>query len=134
MLEHELSSQSVQAFMDAYPLIVQNKWDIVSVVAVDGNGTYQNAINSTSPILGTSNITTGKNLGNAYALASSLAATSAAPTGTAAAQSSPSGSASPSSAAAGSNVSHSGAAAFAGAPFVSISALLFGALLGALLL
>ena len=120
--------------MDAYPLIVQNKWDIVSVVAVDGNGTYQNAINSTSPILGTSNITTGKNLGNAYALASSLAATSAAPTGTAAAQSSPSGSASPSSAAAGSNVSHSGAAALAGTPFVSVSALLFGALLGALLL
>ncbi|KZV72117.1 carbohydrate esterase family 4 protein [Peniophora sp. CONT] len=137
VLEHELSQQSVQAFIDAYPLIVQNNWNIVSVVDIDGNGTYQNAINSTSAILGNSNITSGKNLGSAYALASSMAAASASPSATAGSQqASPSASSagSSSSPGAGSNVSHSGAAALTGAPFASLSALVFGALLGALLL
>ncbi|VDB90093.1 unnamed protein product [Peniophora sp. CBMAI 1063] len=135
VLEHELSQQSVQAFIDAYPLMVQNNWNIVSVAAVDGNGTYQNAINSTSAIFGNSNITSGKNLGNAYALASSEAVASASATATAASQASPSASSSSSSSSGtGSDVSHSGAASLAGMPSASLSALLLTALLGVTLL
>ncbi|KAF9230962.1 carbohydrate esterase family 4 protein [Melanogaster broomeanus] len=50
ILEHELSDMSVQAFVDAYPLMVSNGWNIVSLTQMDGLGSYQNAINSTSPV------------------------------------------------------------------------------------
>ncbi|THV08556.1 glycoside hydrolase/deacetylase [Dendrothele bispora CBS 962.96] len=46
ILEHELSDQSVQAFIDAYPVIVQNGWKIESVAQL-ANATnpsaYRNA-------------------------------------------------------------------------------------------
>ncbi|KAI9467095.1 carbohydrate esterase family 4 protein [Lactarius psammicola] len=44
ILEHELSDESVQAFIDNYPLIGANSWKPVSVVQLDGlNAPYQNA-------------------------------------------------------------------------------------------
>ncbi|KAH9060911.1 carbohydrate esterase family 4 protein [Lactarius vividus] len=44
ILEHELSDDSVQAFIDNYPLIGANSWRPVSVAQLDGlNSPYQNA-------------------------------------------------------------------------------------------
>ncbi|OCH94080.1 carbohydrate esterase family 4 protein [Obba rivulosa] len=60
ILEHELSDMSVQAFIDAYPLIGQHGWKFVSVAEVSGDGAYQNvdsdgSVNEVpSPVLGES--------------------------------------------------------------------------------
>jgi len=46
ILEHELSDQSVQAFIDAYPVIVQNGWKIESVASIANStdpSAYRNA-------------------------------------------------------------------------------------------
>ncbi|KAJ6460830.1 carbohydrate esterase family 4 protein [Mycena vitilis] len=51
ILEHELSTQSVAAFIAAYPLMVSNKWNVVSLASLMGNNaTYQNAATNTSPV------------------------------------------------------------------------------------
>ncbi|KAF9462650.1 hypothetical protein BDZ94DRAFT_1309542 [Collybia nuda] len=51
VLEHESSDQSVQAFMDAYPLIKSNGWNAMSVAQLAGNGTtYRNAKDSMSSV------------------------------------------------------------------------------------
>ncbi|KAI0068746.1 glycoside hydrolase/deacetylase [Artomyces pyxidatus] len=51
ILEHELSDQSVQAFMDNFPLIAANGWKPVSVVETDGQSKpYQNAVGSTGAV------------------------------------------------------------------------------------
>lgn len=50
ILEHELSNLSVTSFIDAYPLMVANGWKRVSLAQMDGLGTYQNALDSTSPV------------------------------------------------------------------------------------
>lgn len=50
ILEHELSNMSVQAFIDAFPLIGQNGWNIVSVTELGGADPYQNANSSTSSV------------------------------------------------------------------------------------
>ncbi|KIJ70563.1 carbohydrate esterase family 4 protein [Hydnomerulius pinastri MD-312] len=50
ILEHELSDLSVQSFIAAYPLMVSNGWKRMSLTQIDGLGSYQNAINSTSPV------------------------------------------------------------------------------------
>lgn len=43
VLEHELSNYTVQAFIDAFPLLKSNGWDIVSVAELDGQSAYRNA-------------------------------------------------------------------------------------------
>ncbi|KAF9221968.1 glycoside hydrolase/deacetylase [Gyrodon lividus] len=50
ILEHELSDLAVQTFVDAYPVMVSNGWNRVSLAQMDGLGSYQNAMNSTSPV------------------------------------------------------------------------------------
>lgn len=50
ILEHELSNMSVQAFIDAFPLIGQNGWNIVSVTELNNSSPYQNADSSTSSV------------------------------------------------------------------------------------
>jgi len=50
ILEHELSDQSVQAFMDAYPIMKSNGWNTVSVAELSGGPVYQNSDNSTTPV------------------------------------------------------------------------------------
>jgi chitin deacetylase len=51
ILEHELTDQSVQAFIDNYPLIDANNWKPVSVVELDGlDAPYQNAEGTTGPV------------------------------------------------------------------------------------
>jgi len=48
ILEHELSDESVQAFIDNYPLIGANGWNPVSVAQLDGlKAPYQNAQGTT---------------------------------------------------------------------------------------
>ncbi|KIY71454.1 carbohydrate esterase family 4 protein [Cylindrobasidium torrendii FP15055 ss-10] len=43
ILEHELSTMSVQAFIDAYPVMQSTGWNIQSVVSIYGDSPYQNA-------------------------------------------------------------------------------------------
>jgi len=50
ILEHELSEQSVAAFISAYPLMKANGWNITSTAQLPGNVPYQNADSSTSPV------------------------------------------------------------------------------------
>ena len=50
ILEHELSNESVQAFMAGYPLMKQNNWTLVSVAELNGQSAYQNAASDTSPV------------------------------------------------------------------------------------
>ena len=48
VLEHELSDQSVQAFMAAYPLMKQYNWVLKSVASLAGLSPYQNAADDKS--------------------------------------------------------------------------------------
>lgn len=50
ILEHELYTQTVQAFISAYPLIKSNGWKTMSLAQIDGDGVYQNADSSTSSV------------------------------------------------------------------------------------
>lgn len=51
ILEHEISDQSVQAFIDGYPIAKANGWNTMSLAALVGGGNvYQNAANSSSPV------------------------------------------------------------------------------------
>ncbi|KAK7695815.1 hypothetical protein QCA50_000453 [Cerrena zonata] len=50
ILEHELSDQSVQAFIDAYPVMKQNGWNTVSVGQIDGESAYVNSPSSTGNV------------------------------------------------------------------------------------
>ncbi|KAI0005090.1 hypothetical protein BJV74DRAFT_324907 [Russula compacta] len=51
ILEHELSNQSVQAFLDNYHFIVENGWKTVSAAEMDGqNAPYQNAQGTTGAV------------------------------------------------------------------------------------
>jgi hypothetical protein len=48
ILEHELSDQSVQAFMAAYPLMKQYNWNLKSTASLAGLSPYQNVDDDTS--------------------------------------------------------------------------------------
>ncbi|CAE6443435.1 unnamed protein product [Rhizoctonia solani] len=50
ILEHELSTQSVQVFMDNFPLIAQNGWTAKSIAEALDAPFYQNSANNTSPV------------------------------------------------------------------------------------
>lgn len=43
ILEHELSNDTVQAFMDAYPVMKANGWETTSVAEFNGTSAYSNA-------------------------------------------------------------------------------------------
>ncbi|KAI0347541.1 glycoside hydrolase/deacetylase [Trametopsis cervina] len=43
ILEHELSTSTVQAFIDSYPTLKSNGWQTVSLAELDGGSAYQNA-------------------------------------------------------------------------------------------
>ncbi|KAI0309397.1 hypothetical protein OF83DRAFT_1179677 [Amylostereum chailletii] len=96
VLEHELSAGSVGAFEAAYPVMKSNGWQPVSVAQISGLGTYQNAANSTSPVVAVSGPLAGANNGagisslvgaassSSAAAASTTTAKSASKTGSAA--------------------------------------------------
>jgi len=48
VLEHELSDQSVAAFVAAYPIIKANGWTMMSVSQIPDGSAYQNAAGSNS--------------------------------------------------------------------------------------
>ncbi|KAH7914353.1 carbohydrate esterase family 4 protein [Hygrophoropsis aurantiaca] len=50
ILEHELMPDSVKSFIDAFPLMKQNGWNMVSLAKMDGLAAYQNADSITSPV------------------------------------------------------------------------------------
>jgi len=50
ILEHELTEQSSQAFIDAYPLMVSTGWNLQSAAEVSGNGVYLNSKDSGSSV------------------------------------------------------------------------------------
>ncbi|KAG6821277.1 hypothetical protein H0H93_002387 [Arthromyces matolae] len=50
VLEHEITNESVNAFMDGYPLIAAAGWKTSSLAQLIGNGTYQNSNDSESPV------------------------------------------------------------------------------------
>lgn len=59
ILEHELNNNTVSAFINAYPLIVQNGWKVVSVAQLDGGSAYQNADGLTGPVAPASGVLVG---------------------------------------------------------------------------
>jgi chitin deacetylase len=71
ILEHELSTESVQAFVDAYPLIKSNGWDARSVAELLGGPAYLNAANDTAPV-GSMNV--AQNVGQVLSSQSAAAA------------------------------------------------------------
>ncbi|KAM5540539.1 hypothetical protein V8D89_005997 [Ganoderma adspersum] len=50
ILEHELSNDTVGAFMQAFPLIAQNGWKFESVARMDGGAVYQNSADANSSL------------------------------------------------------------------------------------
>ncbi|KAI0743077.1 hypothetical protein C8Q80DRAFT_1055608, partial [Daedaleopsis nitida] len=50
ILEHELTNDTVGAFMQAFPLIAQNGWKFESVARIDGGAPYQNAADDTGDV------------------------------------------------------------------------------------
>ncbi|RPD67136.1 glycoside hydrolase/deacetylase [Lentinus tigrinus ALCF2SS1-7] len=50
ILEHELTNDTVGAFMQAFPLIAQNGWKFESVARLDGGNPYQNSADDTSDV------------------------------------------------------------------------------------
>lgn len=50
ILEHELTNQTVQAFEDAYPLMVQTGWKMESTARVNDSSVYLNSEDSISPV------------------------------------------------------------------------------------
>jgi len=50
ILEHELSVQSSQVFIDAYPAMVNAGWRLESAAQLNGNSAYLNSRDSNSPV------------------------------------------------------------------------------------
>ncbi|KAH9853447.1 hypothetical protein C2E23DRAFT_104802 [Lenzites betulinus] len=50
ILEHELSNDTVGAFMQAFPLIQQNGWNFKSLATMNGGDVYQNAADSLASV------------------------------------------------------------------------------------
>ncbi|CAE7080215.1 unnamed protein product, partial [Rhizoctonia solani] len=50
ILEHELSTQSVDVFINNFPLIAQNGWTAKSIAGALGTPFYQNSADDTSPV------------------------------------------------------------------------------------
>lgn len=82
ILEHELSDQSVQAFIDAYPLIEQNGWNMMSAARCYSDTAYHNAASSTSDQVTPAGILLSEQQSSAPPAGSSSASSSdAAPSG-----------------------------------------------------
>ena len=50
ILEHELTEQSSQAFIDAYPLMVSTGWNLQSAAEINGSDVYLNSKDSGSSV------------------------------------------------------------------------------------
>lgn len=74
ILEHELSDQTVQAFVDAYPLMVSTGWKLESAADVNGTSVYLNSEDNDSPVEGVNGI-----LNQAYSIPSDSSSTTTTP-------------------------------------------------------
>ncbi|KAF7298453.1 Carbohydrate esterase family 4 protein [Mycena kentingensis (nom. inval.)] len=64
ILEHELSSGSVQAFKSAYPVMLANDWKVVSLAQLVGDGdAYWNAADGAGPVTPVANVVEAKDAG-----------------------------------------------------------------------
>ena len=43
ILEHELTDDTAQAFMDAYPAMISNNWEVLSLAQIESESVYQNS-------------------------------------------------------------------------------------------
>jgi hypothetical protein len=59
ILEHELSDQSVKAFVDAYPIMKSNGWNVMSAAQLSGAAPYQNSLSSNATVTPTNGIVVG---------------------------------------------------------------------------
>lgn len=50
ILEHELNNETVQAFVDAYPLMISSGWKLESAADADGKSVYLNSDDDSSPV------------------------------------------------------------------------------------
>ena len=50
ILEHELTNQTVQAFIDAYPLMISSGWQVESTAQVNDTSVYLNSEDGNSPV------------------------------------------------------------------------------------
>ncbi|KAF7314997.1 Carbohydrate esterase family 4 protein [Mycena indigotica] len=77
ILEHELTSQSVQAFKSAYPVMKSNNWNVVSLAQLFGNGNaYLNAADNRGAVPLVTNIANAKNGNPSISQPLSLSSTS----------------------------------------------------------
>ena len=80
ILEHELSDLSVQAFIDAYPVMKQNQWNLLSVAQLDGDSAYQNSDSSTANVTPMGIVLSSHNQTNPDGPQSSASSSAASPT------------------------------------------------------
>lgn len=50
ILEHELTNGTVQAFMDAHPVMIQTGWKLESAADLNGSSVYLNSEDNDSPV------------------------------------------------------------------------------------
>jgi chitin deacetylase len=103
VLEHELTNDSVQAFMNAYPLMKQYNWNLKSTVTVNATSGWFNSNDDTSQPVPLPLTAAGNGGAGLIAATSTSSSTSTPPP-------SPTSSASSSKSSAGSNAKKSGAA------------------------
>ena len=115
ILEHELSTQSVNVFINTYPLIAQNGWTAKSIPDAVGAAWYQNSADDTSAVT-TADVAQPVPSG-------ALAGTGSSSNSTSGGSGAASGSASASAAAASSSTSDASRSLVTSAWFVSAAAL-----------
>ncbi|KAG8899834.1 hypothetical protein FRC00_000861 [Tulasnella sp. 408] len=80
ILEHELADSTVDAFINAYPLMKSNGWDTRNIPDLFGASYYLNALDNTSPVVATLDPASGgaTTIDLSHAAATSASAASAA--------------------------------------------------------
>ena len=78
ILEHEISSDDVTAFLYAYPLMKSANWTIKSIPEITGANWYQNSKDNVSPVTPMDKIASYPHLSNVTILSSSSAEASSA--------------------------------------------------------
>ncbi|CAL1700614.1 unnamed protein product [Somion occarium] len=75
ILEHELTDDTVQMFIDAWPVIKENGWNTISVAEMDGGAPYQNSPSSSGNVQPAANIVRPSSVPSSLTSATSTAGT-----------------------------------------------------------
>ncbi|KII95212.1 carbohydrate esterase family 4 protein [Plicaturopsis crispa FD-325 SS-3] len=126
ILEHELSNQSVQAFIDAYPVMKQNGWQLESCASMLGKGTWLNAASNTGSVT-PAGVLDGNNVSSSASASSSAPASKSSGTSTSSGAASSSSSSSNKAASSGNSTSDSSSSSGA-ARWEHSSSAIYGAL------